>query len=149
MMTMRKLLLLVIFAMFCSNCQTQPGVLSLSGGAVAPVGNNPGIDRTTSSSEPASGSETTPSPRAPLSGTVVDAQSQKPVQAATVFHNGVASRTAADGKFELKEVDPSKPVLVKASGYRQTSVSVSDSRTLKVVLKPFDAKGLVPDTFWC
>ena len=60
----------------------------------------------------------------------------------TVFHNGVASRTAADGKFELKDVDPSKPVLVKASGYRQTSVSVSDSRTLKVVLKPFDAKGL-------
>ena len=142
MMIMRKLLLLIILATFCSNCQTQPGVLSLSGGAIAPVGNNPGIDRTTSSSEPTSGSEATPSPRAPISGTVVDAQSQKPILAATVFHNGVASRTAADGKFELKDVDPSKPVLVKASGYRQTSVSVSDSRTLKVVLKPFDAKGL-------
>jgi len=143
MTTNRKLLLLVIFATFCSNCQTQPaGVLTLSGGAVAPVGNNPGIGRTTSSSEPTSGAETAVGPRAPLSGTVVDAQSQKPVQAATIFHNGVAARTAADGKFELKEVDPSKPVLVKASGYRQTSVSVSDSRTLKVALKPFDAKGL-------
>ena len=88
MMTMRKLLLLIILATFCSNCQTQPGVLSLSGGAIAPVGNNPGIDRTTSSSEPTSGSEATPSPRAPISGTVVDAQSQKPILAATVFHNG-------------------------------------------------------------
>ena len=89
MTTMRKLLLLLILATFCSNCQTQPGVLSLSGGAIAPVGNNPGIDRTTSSSEPTSGSEATPSPRAPISGTVVDAQSQKPILAATVFHNGV------------------------------------------------------------
>jgi hypothetical protein len=142
MTTMRKLLMLVMFAMFCSNCQTQPGVLTLSGGALAPVGNNTGIGGTTSSSEPSSGADSAVGPRTPLSGTVVDAQSQKPVLAATVFHNGVASRTTADGRFELKEVDPSKPVLVKASGYRQTSVSVSDSRTLKVVLKPFDAKGL-------
>ena len=101
-----------------------------------PAGNNPGIGRTTSSSEPTSGTDSAVSPHTSLSGTVVDAQSQKPVLAATVFHNGVASRTAADGKFELKDVDPSKPVLVKASGYRQTSVSVSDGRTLKVVLKP-------------
>ena len=142
MMTMRKLLLLVIFATFCSSCQTQPGVLSLSGEAIAPVGNNPGIGRTTSSSEQALGADSTAGPRASLSGTVIDAQSQKPVQAATVFHNGVASRTAADGKFELKDVDPGKPILVKASGYRQTSVSVSNSQTIKVVLKPFDAKGL-------
>ena len=134
---MQKLLLLLVFSTFCSNCQTQPGVLTLSGGVVAPVGDNPGIGRTTSSSGP-NGTELT---NAPLSGTVVDAQSQKPVQGATVFHNGVVMRTSSDGRFELKEVDRNKPVLIKASGYRQTSVSVSDS-TLKVVLKPFDAKGL-------
>lgn len=51
-------------------------------------------------------------------------------------------RTAADGKFELRNIDANKPVMVKASGYRQTSISVSDTRTTKVVLKPFDAKGL-------
>ena len=141
MMTMRKLTLLIILATFCSNCQTQPGVLTLSGGAVAPVGNNPGIGRTTSSSEPTSGSQTAPVTLTELDGTVVDSQSQKPVQAATVFHNGVAVRTGTDGKFELK-ADPSKPVLIKASGYRQTSVALTDSRTIKVALKPFDAKGL-------
>ena len=142
MTTMPKLLLLIIFATFCSNCQTQPGVLSLAGGAVVPAGNNPGIGRTTSSSEPTAGTDSAVSPQVSLSGIVVDGQTQKPVLGATVFHNGTASRTTADGKFELKEIDPSKPVLVKASGYRQTSVTVSDNRTLKVVLKPFDAKGL-------
>jgi len=114
----------------------------LSGEAIGPVGNNPGIGRTTSSSEQTLGADSTVSPRASLSGTVVDAKSQKPVQAATIYHNGVALRTTVDGKFELKEVDSGKPVLVKASGYRQTSVSVPDNQTLKVVLKPFDAKGL-------
>jgi hypothetical protein len=135
---MRKLLLLLTFATFCTNCQTQPGVLTLSGGAVAPIGDNPGLGSTASSSE----TETPASLATPLKGTVVDAQTQKPVQAATVFHNGAAVRTAVEGKFELKAVDPSKPVLVKASGYRQVSLPVSESRTLKVVLKPFDAKGL-------
>src|SRR5258706_10411403 len=125
MMTMRKLLLLILFATFCSNCQIQPGALTLSGAAVAPVGDNPAIGRTTSSSEPTPGTDMVAVSRAPLSGTVVDAQSQKPVQAATVFHNGVAIRTASDGKFELKDVDSSKPVLVKASGYRQTSMSIA------------------------
>jgi hypothetical protein len=81
-----------------------------------PAGNNPGIGRTTSSSEPTSGTDSAVSPHASLSGTVIDAQSQKPVLAATVFHNGVASRTAADGKFELKEVDPSKPVWSRPVG---------------------------------
>src|SRR5262245_2028248 len=123
MKTMRKLLLLLVFSTFCSNCQTQPGVLTLSGGVIAPVGDNPGIGRTTSSSGP-NGTELT---NAMLSGTVVDAQSQKPVQGATVFHNGAVMHTSSDGRFELKEVDRNKPVLIKASGYRQTSVSVSDS----------------------
>src|SRR5262245_24435614 len=140
MLTMRKLLLLLILAMFTSNCQTQPGLLTLAGGAVGPIGNNPEIGRTTSSSESSSGVEITAGERLALSGTVVDAQSEKPVQLATVFHNGTVIRTGADGKFELKEADTTKPVLVKASGYRQTSVAVSNSRALKVALKPFDAK---------
>src|SRR5262245_31198000 len=114
MKTMRKLLLLLAFSTFCSNCQTQPGVLTLSGGVVAGVGDNQGTGRTTSSSGP-NGTELT---NAPLSGTVVDAQSQKPVQGAKVFHNGVLMRTSSDGRFELKEVDRNKPVLIKASGYR-------------------------------
>jgi hypothetical protein len=135
-------LLVVIAAMFCSSCQSQPGVLTLSGGAVVPVGDNLGIDRTTSSSERATGTETAAALSAPLSGIVLDAQSQKPVPWATIFHNGVAVRSAADGNFELKTVDPSKPVLVKASGYRQTSVPVSGNQSLKVRLRPFDAKGL-------
>lgn len=141
MTTMLKLLLIII-AMFCSSCQTQPGVLTVSGGAVVPVGDNPGIGKTTSSSEPAAGTDVAPALRTSLGGTVFDAQSQKPVPSATIFHNGVAVWSAADGKFELKQVDPSKPVLVKASGYRQTSMPVADSRSLKVGLRPFDAKGL-------
>ena len=107
-----------------------------------PAGNNPGIGGTTSSSEPTSGAQTVTLVRAPLNGIVVDAQSQKPVQGATIFHDGIAVRTAGDGKFEFKEANAGKPVLVKASGYRQTSVSISDAPSLKVALKPFDAKGL-------
>src|SRR5262245_11856148 len=98
MKTMRNLLLLAFFSTFCANCQTQSGVLTLSGGAVAPVGDNPGIGRTTSSSDPVSGTEMNSTPRALLTGTVIDAQSQKPVQGATIFHNGVATHTSSDGK---------------------------------------------------
>ncbi|MCI0626163.1 MAG: GTP-binding protein [Acidobacteria bacterium] len=138
MTILRKLLLLGSFVMLCSNCQTQTGGLNVSGGSVPPLASA----GTTPSSETRSGTESAGTQAAPLSGAVIDGQNQKPIQAATVFHSGLAVRTGPDGKFELKESDPTKPVMIKASGYRQTSISLPEGRKLKVALKPFDAKGL-------
>lgn len=75
-------------------------------------------------------------------GTVVDAQTQKPIFGATIYHDGLTVRTGPDGAFELKKADATKPVLIKASGYRRSSLPVTRNQRLKIVLSPFDAKGL-------
>ena len=77
-----------------------------------------------------------------VSGLVLDSSDQHPVRDAIVFHGGAAVRTDDEGKFTFKNSKVGQPVLVKATGYRQTSASVVEGSTLKVELAPFDAKGL-------
>ena len=142
MMTLRKLLPLTAILMLLSlswGCQVQTGALTFSGGAL------PALNSDAHSKQAVPESKTVTSPTKEmktLRGTVVEAQTRQPIAGATVFHDGVAHRSAADGSFELKKTDVGKPVLVKAPGYRQASVSVSENTELKISLKPFDVKGL-------
>jgi len=77
-----------------------------------------------------------------LKGIVVDIQDHKPVAHAVIFHDGTMLHPNSDGSFELKKIDPTKPVLIKAYGYRQTSVLPVSGVNLKIALKPIEVKGL-------
>jgi hypothetical protein len=76
-----------------------------------------------------------------LSGRVLNGRTGKPIATATVHHNGVTVRTGSDGSFLLEKTDPRKPVLIKASGYRQTSVT-STAGHLEAALTPIEVRGL-------
>jgi hypothetical protein len=145
MTRLQKLLLLGSLIVLGSvwACQTQTGVLTFSGRALSSITGN--RRRTPAIAESKSGSTTAKTANrenGPLAGMVIDAQSQKPIAGAIIFHDGIVSHSAADGSFQLKKSDIDRPILVKASGYRQTSVSLIDNSNLKIVLRPFDAKGL-------
>ncbi len=140
MKLLRTFFWLNLVALPLSGCQTQPGVLHFSAGT-------PGLLDANTSSSPDVSKEPKSEGQAPesdsrITGTVVDGQTQKPVAAATIYHDGATVRTGSDGAFELKKPDATKPVLVKASGYRQSSISISGNQKLKISLSPFDAKGL-------
>ena len=78
----------------------------------------------------------------PISGRVLNSEDNQPILDAIIFHDGKALRTDAKGEFTLEKVSPDKPVLVKASGYRQTVVSLKENSKLRIGLTPFSAKGL-------
>ncbi len=77
-----------------------------------------------------------------VEGQVLDAKSGRPVVHATLFHAGKVLSSNDEGKFSFESVDPKIPILVKATGYRQTSVPVPDSGKCAVRLTPFQARGL-------
>jgi len=77
-----------------------------------------------------------------VSGVVLNSENRQPIQDAVVFHNGETLHTDAKGHFALDKFSAEQPVLVKASGYRQTTASIRENSKLKVELTPFDAKGL-------
>jgi hypothetical protein len=135
MTTLRKLMLIGSLLMSVLACQTQTGVLTLSGGGVPSTSNQETPQTEAPNAVPKSEA-------GPFTGMVVDSQNQKPIAGATIFHDGMALRSMADGSFELKKALWNKPVLVKAPGYRQVSVSLAENPKLKVALKAFDAKGL-------
>ena len=136
---------LVILAGMCLltwGCQKQSGPISLAESAVGALGSeNPSLTQNRKV-YPKTEADTTRPLQGPVSGTVLNSQDNQPIQNATVFHNGEAVHSDAEGHFSLEKVDSKQPVLVKASGYRQTSVLLSGETKLKVQLKPFDAKGL-------
>lgn len=80
--------------------------------------------------------------RGPVSGTVINAETQKPIANATLYHAGKAVHTTPDGRFKLADVNSNEPILVKASGYRQASVPVQKADNQSIALAPFQAKGL-------
>jgi hypothetical protein len=77
-----------------------------------------------------------------VSGKVLNSEDRQPIQDAVIFHDGKALRSDANGEFTLERVSPEQPVLVKASGYRQTIASIRENSKLRIELTPFDAKGL-------
>jgi hypothetical protein len=135
MTKLQKLVLIGSLLMSVLGCQIQPGLLTLSGGGVPSSSHQQILEAKVVNAGPLN--ET-----GPLTGSVVDARSQKPIAGATIFHDGVALRSSADGSFALKKALWNKPVLVKAPGYRQVSVSLAQNPKLKVALEAFDAKGL-------
>jgi len=74
-------------------------------------------------------------------GRVVNRHTGRPIAGAIVHHDGLTVRTGNDGSFSLKKTDPNKPVLIKASGFRQTSV-MWQSGPLEAALTPIEARGL-------
>jgi len=75
------------------------------------------------------------------SGRVVNGRTEKPISGATVYHNGFTVKTGSDGSFFLEKSESLKPVLIKASGYRQTS-TMWQSNPLEVALTPIVVRGL-------
>jgi len=123
-------------------CEEQPGTISLAGGAAAALGSESLPPTSESASERKPKTVIPKVVEGPLSGTILDSQTNRPILSATVFNNGEVVHSDAEGHFSLKKGDRGKPVLVKASGYRQASVSVPANLDTRVSLKPFDAKGL-------
>ena len=81
--------------------------------------------------------------RAPeWSGTVLDAEIHRPIGHATVCHNGRAVRTDARGQFVLPQPDRTKPVFVRAPGYRPLAVPLSGGPPLVVRLERFEVRGI-------
>lgn len=76
-----------------------------------------------------------------LSGQVVDSRTGKPIAGATIHHDGVTVKTGSDGSFLLERTDSRRPILIKASGYRQTSV-MRTAGDLKAALVPMEVRGL-------
>lgn len=78
-----------------------------------------------------------------ISGRVLDAKTSNPIAGATIYHNSKHTVSDPDGRFDLSDVNPSQPVLVKAPGFLQASVPIpTNSMELSVSLKPFQAKGV-------
>jgi hypothetical protein len=75
-------------------------------------------------------------------GKVVEAESGEPIANATVFHNGRVTHSDAQGKFILRGVNFKKPVLVKAAGFRQTSINTGAYQDCTAKLTPFAAKAV-------
>lgn len=138
MTTLRKLLLLGNLTLLGLplGCQTRNGFFTFSEG---------GPSFLTADSRSSQAPLETPITRNHLTsvaGSIIDADSLKPIANAIIFHDGGTVRSGADGSFQLKKAMAGKPLLIKASGYRQRSVSLREEPNLKVLLKPFDAKGL-------
>jgi hypothetical protein len=77
----------------------------------------------------------------PLAGRVTDTRSGRPLKGATVYHNGVPSKTGSDGAFKLTKADPLKPVFIKCPGYRRATLPLP-TPNMEVGLKPQEVKGL-------
>ncbi len=86
--------------------------------------------------------ETAKSPHQPISGLVLSSEDKHPIEGALIFHSGETLRSDENGQFTLSKLNPDKPILIKATGYRQTTVTVPLDSKLKIELVPFDAKGL-------
>jgi hypothetical protein len=143
---MRKPKLLLVVPLGVSligwGCQGQPGTISLAGGATAAQSSESPPSTSASASKAKPETVMPKVAEGPLSGTVVDSQTNRRIPSATVFHNGAVVHSDAEGHFSLKKVNLAQTVLVKASGYRQASLSVPTDLEARVSLKPFDAKGL-------
>jgi hypothetical protein len=79
---------------------------------------------------------------ASAAGRVLDAESGRPIVRATLFDAGQAYYSDDQGRFNIAAASGKEPLLVKASGYRQTSLRIPDSGELVVKLAPFNARGL-------
>ena len=75
-------------------------------------------------------------------GRVLDGKTGRPIVHATLFNAGKALSSDAQGKFHFVSVDPKEPILVKAPGYRQTTIRIPESGECSVRLTPFHARGL-------
>ena len=75
-------------------------------------------------------------------GRVVDAESGRPVVRATLFNAGKAYFSDDQGRFNIAAASCKEALLVKASGYRQTSLGIPGSGEIQVKLTPFNARGL-------
>jgi hypothetical protein len=75
-------------------------------------------------------------------GRVIDADTGRPVVHATLFNAGKAHFSDDQGHFSMVAASGKEPLLVKAPGYRQTSLRIPDSGECLVKLAPFNAKGL-------
>jgi hypothetical protein len=75
-------------------------------------------------------------------GRVVDAESGRPIARATLVNAGKAYFSDDHGQFSIPVANGKEPLLVKAPGYRQTSLRIPDSGECLVKLAPFNARGL-------
>ena len=79
----------------------------------------------------------------PLSGKVVDASTQRPIQGAIVTSGGKGTQTAFDGTFKIDGT--AQTLGVRAYGYGRTSVTeenLAQRQRLEISLTPFKPKAL-------
>lgn len=75
-------------------------------------------------------------------GTALDSETKRPISNATVFHAGRATISDPQGKFRLRRLDLSKPILVKAAGYYRGGVQVREPDSIRVVLSRLEVRGI-------
>ncbi|MCX8089393.1 MAG: hypothetical protein N3I86_00430 [Verrucomicrobiae bacterium] len=75
-------------------------------------------------------------------GTVVDAETQRTIANATVYHDGKVARSDFRGEFSFKHFNPSKPVLARAAGYRRAWTKPTERGQLKLELQPLELRGI-------
>jgi hypothetical protein len=81
-------------------------------------------------------------PLAKINGKVVNSQTLQPVSHAVVFHDGKVWKVDSNGGFAISRYNPNEPILIKASGFRQTSIAQLERPEVTARLAPFHATGL-------
>lgn len=77
-----------------------------------------------------------------LTGTVVDAESGKPIAGARVAAGDQLATTGADGSYLLTELPANPTLLVTAKGYEKMRVEVGQTITRHLQLRPFVVKAV-------
>lgn len=76
---------------------------------------------------------------AQFSGTVHDRVTGRPVPGARLYYDGKSTRAGTAGEFKIAARPQERRLLVKASGYRQTSASLDAPQP--ILLDPLDVRG--------
>ncbi len=76
-----------------------------------------------------------------VDGKIIDSHLCEPISGATIYCSGTVVRSRTDGTFHLNVTDTRNPLMIKAPGYRQTSL-ISLSENMLVELEPIETRGL-------
>ncbi len=75
-------------------------------------------------------------------GKVTDAETKQPIANAIVMHNGVTTRSDANGRFSLSKFDAKAPVVVKMPGFRRAQAKAERFSDCNIRLEPFQVRAL-------
>lgn len=75
-------------------------------------------------------------------GMVLDASTNQPISGTLVYLGNTIVATNAKGEFHLDNVPAQASVMLKAPGYRKTSVDISGTTRREIKLNPFLVKGI-------